>query len=121
MIAAALAGEFGTLYRVADEARFVIRRMALPGAEAMYLPPETVPIVALLPTLTSERRELYLAIAIGHHMLRHRSRRIYAYNEAGALYDAPREEAEAALFAREFLARARPVTNVVPMRARMPG
>lgn len=120
MLAAALAAEFGHPVRVADEARFIIRRARLGDAVGMYVPP---PLGSgrpglVLDTLTTGRdREAMFALAIGHHFMRHRTLRRYTYSRNGAMFVLPEEESEAREFAAAFL-RAMPIAPVVKRYAR---
>lgn len=108
MIARGLAVQFGTPLRAADEARFVIRRVAYQDVSGIYFPPDGPrrPRGALLVPSQGERERL-LPVILGHHFLRHRTLAKYAYGADGPLFDAPREVAEALEFAREFLRHAR--------------
>lgn len=108
-MASALAGEFGTPQRVADEIRLHVRRTDLIDLRALYYPPDETRVRAALlldTSVTSEERTLLLLHAIAHAFLRHRARGYYEYGTSG-LYDAPREQAEVTLFAQAFIARTR--------------
>jgi hypothetical protein len=110
-LAGALAGEFGTPQRVADEIRLHVRRADLVDVRGIYYPPDdTRPRAALLldGSVDSEARAMLLLHAVAHTYLRHRSLPYYEYG-AEPLYDAPRDRAETTLFVREFLARTRQV------------
>lgn len=106
-MASALAGEFGTPQRVADEIRLHVRRSELVDVRAIYYPPDGARLRAALlldGTVAGQERALLLLHAVGHAYLRHRMLGYYEYG-AGPLYDAPRESAEVEVFVREFLAR----------------
>ncbi len=118
-LAAALAGEFGTAQRVADEVRMHVRRARLVRARGIYFPPaDGRPHAALLlsrDVLEDERRVL-LTRAVAHVFLRHRARGSYSYGPRGPLYDAPRDWLEVELFAEAFAARSRPALRLVSDR-----
>jgi hypothetical protein len=114
VFASTLAERFGAPLTAADAIGLIVVRHTADRLVAVYVP-------GARPRLTlafGARADHPVAVALGHHMLRHRSQLAYPYTAAGALYDAPREEEEAAMFAREFLPRCRP--NLVPFRARTP-
>lgn len=120
--AAALAGEFGSAQRLADEVRLLVRRAPLVEARGIYLAPQDHrprPALLLHREVRGDELTRLLVRAIAHDFLRHRGR--FAYGSDGPLYDAPREQREVELFASEFQARCRPVANnIVAMRARLP-
>jgi len=111
VLAQALAGEFGSPIRAADELRFFLRRADLdPADRAIYLPP--APHVArpglLLARLVSGwQRERFVTLAVGHHVLRHRDLEHYTYGPDGPLFDSPLEAAEADHFAGVFIQHCR--------------
>ena len=110
-MASALAGEFGTPQRAADEIRLHVRRAELFDVRAIYYPPDEVRLRSALlldRSVTNEQRTMLLLHAVAHAYLRHRSLSYYEYG-AGPMYDAPREQAETSLFVKEFLARTRSV------------
>lgn len=114
ILASTLAERFGAPLTAADAIGLLVVRHSADRLVAVYVP-------GVRPRLTLARgvsADHPIALALGHHMLRHRSQRAYVYADSGALYTAPREEQEAALFAREFLIHCRP--NLVPFRARVP-
>jgi len=112
ILAVALAVQFGSAQRLADELRLVVRRDDL-GHEVrgLYLPPRgrrRRALLLLAPDVTAEERRLLLTRALGHHFLRHRALPWYGYDVAGARFTDSRAADEAALFAREFEAAALP-------------
>lgn len=94
----------GRAVDAADALGIVILRRAADRLRAAYTPGKPA-VLVVAPTQPLERHS---AIALAHHLLRHRSQAIYLYDERGPLYDAPREWFEAQFFAREFMAHTPP-------------
>lgn len=120
MLAAALAAEFRDPVRVADEARFIIRRRSLDGLVGIYVPPPpngTRPGLILGLEGHGANREAMYALAIGHYFLFHDTYVAYPYSAAGALYLNAQEEDDVREFAAAFL-RAMPIAPVVKKYAR---
>lgn len=121
MLAQALAGEFGSPVRAADELRLFLRRAELaPADRAIYLPPTPAaprPALLLARAVGGWQRERFLALALGHHLLRHRTLESYRYGPDGPLFDLTDEAAEAECFADVFLQTAaafrRPTARVL--------
>lgn len=123
MIAASLAGEFGSPQRVADEMRLVVRRAPLVKARAIYFPPEERrprPALLLHGNVGADERSALVVKAISHYFLRHHQSRFSYGANLEPLYSAPREQLEVQIFVEEFLARCRPAADV-SFRARRPG
>lgn len=112
ILAVALAVQFGSAQRLADELRLVVRRDDL-GREVrgLYLPPRgrrRRAMLLLAPDVAADERRRLLTHALGHHFLRHRSLPWYGYDTDGARFTDSRAADEAALFAREFEATVLP-------------
>lgn len=123
-LAAALAGEFGSAQRVADEVRMRVRRATLVRARGIYFPPgdeRPHPSLLLARDLGDGERSALVLRAVAHVFLRHRAHGSYSYGRDGPLYDAPREQLEVSLFVEEFLARAKPAVARLPYRVQRPG
>lgn len=107
MLAQALAGEFGSPVRAADELRLYLRRAELdPADRAIFLPPTRQaprPALLLSPKVAGWQRERYIALAVAHHVLRHRALEAYHYGPDGPLFDALEDATEAEQFADVFL------------------
>lgn len=120
VLGTALAAEFGSPVRAADEARFLVRRVDLQGSIGIYVPPRreaSRPGLVLGSTTHGREREAMFAIAVAHHYLNHRTIDAYVYTKTGARFQLPLEEAAAREFAVAFL-RAMPIAPVVKRYAR---
>ena len=115
ILAHALAGEFGSAQRVADEARIVIRRERLGrGVRGLYLPTRGRRLRAILllsRDLDALQRDELLRLALGHHFLRHRALPWYQYLDGGRCTADERAGREAALFAAAFLEACQPLVH----------
>ena len=116
IVARSLAGEFGGALRALDEAHVHVRRRRLaPGTRGLFLPltPQR-PIAGLLLAhdVTAAERERLLTLALGHHLLRHRTLDCYPYLATGPAFDDARARAEAAAFADAFTAALPPARRL---------
>jgi hypothetical protein len=92
--------------RAVDALGLLVRHRPLGRLRGAYLPPfapEARAVVLLAPGAAHEANEYLLAVALGHHLLRHRALSAYLYTRAGALGIPEQERAEADRFARFYL------------------
>lgn len=106
VLARALAGEFGSPIRAADELRMAIVRDELdPRDRAIYLPPSlgaARPTILIAKAVIGWERERFVTLALAHHLLRHRRLSTYAWGESGPRFTSPIEAREADYFAECF-------------------
>ncbi|MEZ4552519.1 MAG: hypothetical protein R3B59_01275 [Dehalococcoidia bacterium] len=109
ILAAALASEFRSPVRAADEARFVVRRRPLdPGVIGIYVPPPSAagrPFLLLDDGTQGADRLAMYTLAIAHYYLGHRALAGYVYGRSScALFLDPVAEEEARVFVSGFRA-----------------
>lgn len=122
MMAAALAGEFHSPQRVADEMRLIVKRAPLVGARALYFPPEERrprPVLLIRGDVSANERSGLVVRAIAHAFLRHHGSRFGYGKDLQPLYDAAQAQLEVELFIDEFLKRCQPAADA-SFRARRP-
>lgn len=106
-LAGALGDRFGgNPTQLADTAGFLIRRLGDVPLEAVYVPPRGDSTRPVLTLSSRANRDHYLALALGHHYLRHRNEVAYVYGPDGACFNDGRAAREAQEFAATFLASA---------------
>lgn len=110
-----LAGTLGERFRgqpvdALDALGVMILRRQATRLRAAYTPGRPA-ILVVAPTQPLEK---LAALALAHHLLRHRSQLVYPYDHDGPLYNSPREWWEAQMFTRAFLAQRRPAVD--PLR-----
>lgn len=92
--------------RAADALGLIVRNRPLGRLRGAHLPPFASgarAVVLLAPRATNEARDYLLAAALGHHLLRHRTRSAYLYTHAATIGMPPPERDEADRFARYYL------------------
>lgn len=103
----ALGERFDQPIKLADVAGVIVQRHDHDDpVVCFYAPPlreDERAVISVSRRVSGKDRDAMLAIGLGHHFNRHRTKQLYMYEDGGATFDAPEEAAQAKEFARGFL------------------